>query len=100
VRSGEVIAYRAEGTIRMSLTNDNDRATPAGAVSGRRASNAPFTNKPAGALIAKIGNASPLFLGESGEVRASTGGRLFFSVNDDYLMDNSGDYRVTVTIRR
>jgi Ca2+-binding EF-hand superfamily protein len=100
VRAGDTIAYRAEGTIRMSKTNDNDGASPAGAWSGRRASNAPFTDQPAGALIAKIGNASPLFLGESGEVRAATNGRLFFSVNDDYLMDNSGDYRVTVTIRR
>jgi hypothetical protein len=33
-------------------------------------------------------------------VRAANDGRVYFSVNDDYLMDNSGDYRVTVTIRR
>jgi Ca2+-binding EF-hand superfamily protein len=100
VRSGDVIAYRAEGTIRMSLGNDNDGANPAGSWSGRRAANAPIKDKPAGALIAKIGNASPIFLGDNGEVRAANTGRLYFSVNDDYLMDNSGDYRVTVTIRR
>jgi Ca2+-binding EF-hand superfamily protein len=100
VRAGDVIAYRADGTIRMSLGNENDGASPAGAWSGRRATEAPFRDKPAGALIAKIGNASPIFLGESGEARAANGGRLYFSVNDDYLMDNSGDYRVTVTVRR
>jgi Ca2+-binding EF-hand superfamily protein len=100
VRAGDVIGYRAEGTIRMSLGNENDGASPAGAWSGRRASEAPLRDKPAGALIAKIGNAAPIFFGDSGEARAANGGRLYFSVNDDYLMDNSGDYRVTVTIRR
>lgn len=100
VRAGDVIAYRADGTIRMSLDNENDGASPAGAWSGRRATEAPFRDQPAGALIAKIGNASPIFLGESGEARAANGGRLYFSVNDDYLMDNSGDFRVTVTVRR
>jgi len=95
-----VISYRAAGTIRMSLNSTNDVAGPAGSVNGRRAADAPFKDKPAGALIARIGGGSPLFLGENGEVRASTSGRLYFSVNDDYLMDNSGDYRVTVTIQR
>ena len=61
---------------------------------------APFTDRVAGALIARIGSASPIFLGADGEVRATTSGRLYFSVNDDYLMDNSGDYRVTLTLRR
>jgi len=100
VCSGDVISYRAVGTIRMSLDNNNDTAGPAGSVSGRRAADAHLRDRPAGALIARVGGASPLFLGENGEVRAPTSGRLYFSVNDDYLMDNSGDYRVTVTIRR
>jgi len=100
VRSGDVITYRAAGSIRMSLDNPNDGAGPAGSFNGRRAADAPLKDKPAGALIARIGGGSPLFLGENGEVRAATSGRLYFSVNDDYLMDNSGDYRVTVTIRR
>jgi EF hand len=100
VRSGDVLAYRATGTIRMSLGNENDRATPAGSLSGRRAADAPLKDKPAGALIARVGSGAPIFLGENGEVRSANSGRLYFSVNDDYLMDNSGDYRVTVTIRR
>jgi len=100
VRAGDVIGYRAEGTIHMSHGNDNDGASPAGSWSGRRADNAPLRDKTAGALIAKIGNASPIFLGQNGEVRAANDGRVYFSVNDDYLMDNSGDYRVTLTIRR
>jgi len=100
VRSGDVIAYRATGTIRMSLGNENDRANPSGALSGRRAADAPLRDKPAGALIARIGSGAAMFLGENGEVRAANSGRLYFSVNDDYLMDNSGDYRVVLTLRR
>jgi Ca2+-binding EF-hand superfamily protein len=100
VRTGDVIGYRAEGTIRMSLGNGTDTANPAGSTSGRRAGDAPFKDRPAGALIARIGSASPIFLGADGEVRAASSGRLYFSVNDDYLMDNSGDYRVTLTLRR
>jgi hypothetical protein len=70
VRTGDVIGYRAEGTIRMSLGNGTDTANPAGSTSGRRAGDAPFKDRPAGALIARIGSASPIFLGADGEVRA------------------------------
>ena len=100
VRAGEVIDYRATGTIRMSTTDNNDNASPAGALSGRRADNAPFSDRPAGALIARVGNGTPLFLGDRGQISIANTGRLFLSVNDDYLQDNSGDYRVTITVRR
>jgi hypothetical protein len=99
VRAGNTIEFQASGNIRMSTGNDNDGANPAGAWSGRRADNAPFNDRPAGALIGRIGNGSPLFMGEAGRVRATTTGRLYLSVNDDYLQDNSGEYRVTLTVR-
>jgi len=100
VSAGSVIEYQANGTIRMSQGNENDGANPAGAWSGRHADNAPFRDKPAGALIGRIGNGAPIFMGEAGRVNASTSGRLYLSVNDDYLQDNSGDYRVTLTVRQ
>jgi Ca2+-binding EF-hand superfamily protein len=100
VRAGEVIDYRATGTIRMSTTDNSDNASPAGALSGRRADNAPFSDRPAGALIARVGNGPPLFFGDRGQISIANAGRLFLSVNDDYLQDNSGDYRVTITVRR
>jgi Ca2+-binding EF-hand superfamily protein len=99
VRAGETIEFQASGTIRMSTSNDNDGANPAGAWSGRRADNAPFKDRPAGALIGRIGNGSPIFMGEAGRVRTATTGRLYLSVNDDYLQDNSGEYRVKLTVR-
>jgi Ca2+-binding EF-hand superfamily protein len=100
VRAGTVIEYQANGTIRMSQGNENDAANPAGALSGRRADNAPFSDKPAGALIGRIGNAAPIFMGEAGRVSAPDSGRLYLSVNDDYLQDNTGEYRVTLTLRQ
>jgi len=100
VRAGSVVDFQATGTIRMSLGNDSDSAGPAGAWSGRFADNAPFRDKPAGALIGRIGNGSPLFLGERAQVTVRNTGRLYLSVNDDYLDDNSGEYRVTITVRQ
>jgi hypothetical protein len=38
-------------------------------------------------------------MGDSGQVNVSNTGRLYLSVNDDYLQDNSGEYRVTITLR-
>lgn len=99
VRAGQVIEVQANGNIRMS-DDTNDGANPSGSWSGRRAAGAPLPDKPAGALIARIGNSSPIFIGDNAEISAVTSGRLYFSVNDDHLLDNSGEYRVTVTSRR
>jgi len=99
VRSGAIIDLRATGTIRMS-NNGNDDASPAGSVNGRRADNAPFRDRPAGALIGRIGSGAPIFVGDSGRITVSNTGRLYLSVNDDYLDDNSGEYRVTIAVRR
>ena len=99
IRAGEVVNFQATGTIRMSTGNDSDAAGPAGALSGRRADNAPFRDRPAGALIGRIGNGAPVFLGERGQVSVPRSGRLYLSVNDDYLQDNSGEYRVMLTVR-
>jgi hypothetical protein len=77
---------RSEGTVRLS-SNWNDSSGAAG--------------HPAGALIARVGSGAPIFLGDStGARNVTTGGRLYFSVNDDHLADNSGELRVTVTVRR
>lgn len=99
VRAGDVVTFEATGTIRMSTGNDSDTASPAGSFSGRHADNAPFRNRPAGALIGRIGSGAPVYLGERGQLSVPRSGRLYLSVNDDYLQDNSGDYRVTLSVR-
>ena len=98
VRAGDVIRVNADGTIQLS-DNPNDRANPSGA--GRRAPNAPVGTAPAGALLVRIGNSAPVFVGANGTVpRTPIGGRLYLGVNDDHLPDNAGAFHVVVDIGR
>ncbi len=95
VRAGDSITIDATGNIQMS-DNAQDTANPAGSVSGRRAQDAPILNQPAGALIARVDNYGPIFVGGRRSFVAPVSGRLYFGVNDDHLADNTGDFVVNV----
>ena len=95
VREGDVVRIESSGTVQLS-SDAADTSSPGGAGSGRRASSAPLPDRPAGALIARIGNGAPIFVGAESTLRANASGSLFFSVNDDYLADNRGEFRVRV----
>jgi Ca2+-binding EF-hand superfamily protein len=98
VRRGQTIEIDASGTVTMS--GPSDSATPAGSTTGRRAPSAPLPNQPAGALLIKVGDSEPIFLGSnSGSFEAPASGRIFFGVNDDHLPDNAGEFRVVVRLR-
>jgi Ca2+-binding EF-hand superfamily protein len=99
VNAGDVVTYRAEGTIQMS-TNGNDRSTPAGSVSGRTAKNSPRPDQRAGGLLIRVGNGSVVFAGENGSFTAQSSGQLYLGVNDDHFPDNNGQYRVVVSVRQ
>ncbi len=100
VQAGDTITFDAEGSMDLSI-GGNDASTPAGARSGRKAADAPLQQEVAGGLIARIGDAAPLFVGARRTInRAPVSGRLYLGVNDDHLDDNSGEYRVSVTIQR
>ena len=99
VQAGDRITFDAEGAMELS-EGGTDSATPAGARSGRRAPNAPLREEVAGGLIARIGNSAPLFIGNRRTIqRAPVSGRLYLGVNDDHVLDNTGEYRVSVTIQ-
>jgi len=98
IRAGDTITFDTQGTVRIS-GNRNDVAGAGGTLSGRRDANAPLPNQVAGALIARIGNSPPLFIGNRRSVRAPFGGRLYLGINDDNLGDNSGDFQVTVAVQ-
>ena len=99
VRAGDVLNIRANGQVTMS--NASDIADPAGSRSGRVAPDAPLRQHLAGALIGRIGDSSvPFFIGNSETIRVQNSGRLSLSVNDDYLGDNTGEFRVTISVRR
>ena len=96
-RAGDLLRITSTGSVRLSA-GTTDMATPGGA--NRRAEQAPMPFHPAGALIGRIANGAPFFIGDGTNVdRVSAAGRLYLSVNDDHLEDNSGTFRVTIVIR-
>lgn len=98
VRAGDTITFDAEGTVRLSRDPD-DTAGPAGSRSGRRAADGPMRDAAAGSLIARIGDSGPILVGNQRTIaHAPVSGELYLAVNDDHLLDNTGEYRVTITI--
>jgi hypothetical protein len=95
LRVGDRVTFDAQGTVQMS-PDPSDTADPAG--SQRLAPDAPLRTRAAGSLIARIGESAPILIGARRTFSAPGSGRLYLSVNDDYLGDNSGEYRVLVTI--
>ncbi len=98
VRAGQTLIFDSDGSVVLS-DNPGDTSSASGTQSGRRAANAPVLNAPAGGLIARIGNGRPVYVGDRQAVRAPANGRLYLGVNDDFLGDNQGQYRVTVDVR-
>ena len=97
VRRGDVVRIDSSGTVQLSA-DAADTSSPGGAGSGRRAPSAPLPDRPAGGLIARIGNSAPLFVGADSTVRANASGLLYLGVNDDHVSDNRGEFRVKVTV--
>ncbi len=100
VYAGDIVRFQATGTIQMSA-DGGDVADPNGARSQRRAASAPLPQQPAGALIARIDQGGPMFVGANPSgIRMPRTGRLYLSVNDDHLPDNTGEFRVVVEVQR
>ena len=75
-----------------------DVAAPAGSATGRRAPEAPLSGQLAGALIGRIGTGAAFGIGDQASLRAPQAGRLYLSVNDDHLADNTGAFRVRIRV--
>jgi hypothetical protein len=97
VRKGDVVRIESSGMVQLSA-DAADTSSPGGAGSGRRAPSAPLPDRPAGGLIARIGNSPPLFVGADSTLRANATGLLFLGVNDDHVPDNRGEFRVKVSV--
>jgi len=99
VRNGDIITFSTSGQIQMS-DNAADVAVPGGATSHRMAPDAPISGVYAGALIGKINNYPPMAIGDQSRITAPVSGRLYLSVNDDYLQDNRGEFVVQLGVQR
>jgi len=95
VRPGQDVYFQASGEIRWGR---NRQDGPAGEQNSPMNPARPIPNRPAGSLIGRIGEGSDyFFIGADREpFRMRGSGRLFLGVNDDYLQDNSGAFRVVV----
>jgi hypothetical protein len=95
VRSGQTIYFSAQGEVRWGRDR---RDGPAGERDSPSNPGRPMPNRPAAALIGKIGDSNDLFFigAEEGPIRVRASGRLYLGVNDDFLNDNSGNFRVVV----
>jgi Ca2+-binding EF-hand superfamily protein len=98
VTRGDLIMFDVSGEVRLSADQD-DLAAPGGARSGRRAPDSPLNRQAAGALIGRIGNGNVFGIGNQRSIRAPRTGRLYLSVNDDYLADNAGHFTVQLNVQ-
>jgi hypothetical protein len=97
LRSGDVFYVTADGFINWGPNRSDG---PQGEASSPYNASRPIPNRAGGALIGRIGNGEPFYIGPGNmNFRASHSGRLYLGVNDDYLRDNSGSFRVRVDRR-
>ncbi len=96
VRAGQQIYFSSQGETRWGRDRrdgaDGERNSPLNP-------NRPLPDRPAAALIGRIGDRNQFFFigGDTGPFRARDSGRLYLGINDDVLTDNSGNLRVTVS---
>ena len=95
VRGGQPLYFQASGEWRWG---PNRRDGAAGENNSPVNRNRPLPERPAAALIGRIGDGNDFFFigGDAGPYRARSGGRLYLGINDDVLTDNSGSLRVIV----
>ncbi len=94
VRSGMTVFFEASGKVQWGPDRKDG---PAGEGGNHRNAGRPMPNRPGGALIGRVGNGEPFLIGdERGPIRMRESGRLSLGLNDDYLQDNRGSFRVTI----
>jgi hypothetical protein len=93
VRSGQTIYFQASGQVRWGRDR---RDGPEGENNSPFNQARPLPNRPGAALIGRIGG-DIFFIGAGqGPIRVRNSGRLELGINDEYLQDNSGSFRVMV----
>src|SRR5262249_32671367 len=95
VRGGQTLYFSATGRVRWG---PNRQDGPAGERNSPNNPNRPIPGRPAAALIGRVGDSNDYFFigDDEGAIRMRASGRLYLGVNDDYLKDNTGSFRVTV----
>jgi len=87
VRAGQTLYFEASGRVRWGPGRQDG---PDGERNSPRNDARPMPNRPAAALIGRIGESNDYFFigDDAGAIRVRGNGRLYLGVNDDYLRDN------------
>jgi hypothetical protein len=94
LRRGQEVQFEASGKIRWGKDRHDG---PGGERNSPRNPGRPIPNRPGAALIGRIDNGDPFFIGDDqAPIRVRDSGRLYLGINDDYLLDNQGSFRVIV----
>lgn len=95
VRPGQTIYFAASGRVRWGPGRQDG---PEGEHGSPPNSRRPIPTRPAAALIGRVGEGNDCFFigDDQGPMRMRSAGRLYLGVNDDFLQDNSGSFRVMV----
>jgi len=96
VRGGQQVSFRADGEVRWG---QNRRDGAGGERNSPRNIGRPLPDRPAAALIGRVGeNGDPFFIGDDqSPLRMRGSGRLYLGINDDVFNDNTGSLRVVVS---
>jgi hypothetical protein len=96
VREGQTVYFASGGEVRWGPRRKDG---PAGERNSRPHELRPIPDRPAAALIGRIGSGQDLFFigAELGPFRMRQSGRLYLGINDDTLEENSGNFRVTIS---
>ena len=95
VREGQTVYFSARGQVRWGPRRQDG---PEGEHNSPYNALRPIPSRPGAALIGRVGDSKDYFFigDDQGPIRIRTSGRLHLGVNDDFLQDNSGSFRVTV----
>jgi hypothetical protein len=94
VRGGQVVRFQASGRVRWGPGRQDG---PEGEDNSPHNPGRPIPSRPAAALVGRIDNDSPFFIGsDNSPIRVRSSGRLYLMINDDVLEDNSGSFRVII----
>jgi hypothetical protein len=106
VRAGDTVIVGATGTVEFRGPENKvgPEGVPWGTPCRTRESKAtvnapwPVSGVACWALIGRIGTGRPFEVGRSADVHANNTGQLELGINDNYIADNAGSWRVTVTV--
>jgi hypothetical protein len=95
LRAGQTVYFSATGRVRWG---PNRQDGPAGERNSPRNDARPMPSRSAAALIGRVGVGDDYFFigDDEAAIQIRGSGRLHLGVNDDFLTDNTGSFRVTV----